>query len=222
LATGVAAGSAGIYASNGSVHSNMAVLTVSRTSRPAFTIVSPADGAVLANPAIMVSGTVSDTMTVTSVQLQIDGVDFGPPLFAPPYQWYWDTIQRATGRHNLQLVATYPSGDSAVSSPITVTAQTPEVTPIFQSCYVYPNPALRGEAPTIRVSLSGGVDSLEVTIFNAAGRPVNSGSLSETRSGIYEYTWSGGIASGAYYAVVRGKGSDGTPIRTKTKFAVVR
>ena len=61
-----------------------------------------------------------------------------------------------------------------------------------------------------------------------SGRLVHSAALGAAPTGIinneyyYDYTWSGRIASGLYYAVIHGKTSDGTLIKARTNFAVVR
>ena len=103
----------------------------------------------------------------------------------------------------------------------------PDATPGLKACDAYPNPAVGGQNPTIRAFL-GMVNDVEVTIFDVAGKLVRSGSVSGSPTGVangqyyYDYSWTGRIPSGSYFAVVHGKAADGTIIRAKVKFAVVR
>jgi hypothetical protein len=100
-------------------------------------------------------------------------------------------------------------------------------TPGLQDVYVYPNPAVAPQTPIIRAEV-GLVDSVEVTIFDVAGKVVNSGKVSGAPTGTfngvfyYDYPWTGAKASGVYFAVVHAKAPDGTIIRGRVKFAVVR
>jgi len=97
----------------------------------------------------------------------------------------------------------------------------------LREAFVYPNPAVSPEHPRIRAKV-GKVERLEITIYDVAGDMVHSVTIDGgTPTGIdggeyfYEYTWSGGKASGVYFAVIHGQNS-GETIRAKTKFAVVR
>ncbi len=75
----------------------------------------------------------------------------------------------------------------------------------------------------------GLVDTVDVTIFDVSGRVVHSGSMpGATATGIldgnyyYDYPWPGPKASGVYFAVIHGKAADGTLVKARVKFAVVR
>jgi hypothetical protein len=113
---------------------------------------------------------------------------------------------------------------SGLYAPVVVQAVS---TPGLQDVYVYPNPAVAPLDPVVRAEV-GVVNSVEVTIFDAAGKVVNSGSVSGAPTGTfngvfyYDYPWTGAKASGVYFAVVHAKAPDGTIIRAKAKFAVVR
>ena len=71
----------------------------------------------------------------------------------------------------------------------------------------------------------GGVDGVEVTIFDQSGRTVHSGRtnypVNVNGEIAFDYTWAGEKAPGVYYAVIHGKKGDET-IRARAKFAVVR
>lgn len=84
---------------------------------PSVAIDSPLDGAVLSGvPAVTVSA--SDNFGLSSVQLQVDGVDSGAPLAAAPFTFRLDA---ANGTHVLRAVARDVAGNMAISDPITVT-----------------------------------------------------------------------------------------------------
>lgn len=97
------------------------------------------------------------------------------------------------------------------------------VPPGLKAAYAFPNPAV-GADPVIR-AMMGGVDSVEITIFDQAGRVVHTARTSQTSSvrgeTAFEYRWAGEKASGVYYAVIHGKKGDET-IRARAKFAVLR
>jgi hypothetical protein len=92
----------------------------------------------------------------------------------------------------------------------------------LMEAYCFPNPAV-GVDPVIRAFM-GGVDAVEVTVFDQAGRAVHSGRTTFTRvvdgETAYEYVWTGEKATGIYYAVIHGKKGDET-VRARVKFAVL-
>lgn len=93
----------------------------------------------------------------------------------------------------------------------------------LREAYCYPNP-VKGTDPVIRAFM-GGVDEMEVTIFDAAGRLAHSGrtTTAVTVDGetALEYRWTGDKTPGVYYAVLHGKKGSET-VRARAKFAVVR
>ncbi len=141
------------------------------------------------------------------------GTNAGDIGWLPPATAPWSM------RTNLSWLASHmPAGSTG--------EMTSEVTNL-QEAYVYPNPAVAPANPVIRVVM-GQVDTLEITIFDIAGRPVFSRNLPAVAIGtvpgganIYEYTWGEPKASGVYRAVVHGRGPHGV-IKARLKFAVVR
>ncbi len=84
---------------------------------PSVAIVNPVDGAVLSGmPVVEVSA--SDNFAVSSVQLQVDGVDAGAAQYAGPFRLKLDA---ANGTHVITAVARDAAGNVTVSEPITVT-----------------------------------------------------------------------------------------------------
>jgi hypothetical protein len=107
----------------------------------------------------------------------------------------------------------------------------PQTAPGLNAALVYPNPASPPYDPTIRIC-PGVVDSVDVTVFDVAGRVVHSATIDGGASFIpsagagagqycYEHVWTGRKASGVYFAVVHAKGS-GTTIKARLRFAVIR
>jgi hypothetical protein len=114
---------------------------------------------------------------------------------------------------------------TAVPAPVTTSGGTVlggfGPPPGLKEAYAFPNPAV-GVDPVIRAFM-GGVDSVEVTIFDQAGKVAHSGRTTDNSgpNGSFVYQWTGEKASGVYYAVIHGKKGDET-IRARAKFAVVR
>ncbi len=92
--------------------------------------------------------------------------------------------------------------------------------------FSFPNPAERGAVPTIRAVL-GPVDTLEISIYDVAGRLVHSEQRPAVSAGTingqayYDFSWTGDIPSGRYQVIVQGVGANGT-VRNKTTVTVVR
>jgi hypothetical protein len=111
---------------------------------------------------------------------------------------------------------------SAGSGPIV--NPTPSAT-ITTETIIFPNPVV-GIDPTIRAFV-GEADTLEVTIFDAAGSVIHSERLTSVPTGMaggspyHDYVWTGRPASGIYYAVIHGK-QGGDTIRGRAKFIVVK
>ena len=74
----------------------------------------------------------------------------------------------------------------------------------------------------------GPADTLEVTIFDIAGRVVHSGRLPSQPTGqapdgryFHDFQWTGDRASGLYFAVIDGI-REGDRVRGRAKFALIR
>jgi hypothetical protein len=113
-------------------------------------------------------------------------------------------------------------------SPYAPVLQQYDATPYLRDVYAFPNPAIGGQTPIIRV-MPGIVDSIDISIFDAAGRKINSttmgGSPTGTTTGgeyYYDYHWTASKASGIYFAVIHAHALDGTTIKGRTKLAVIK
>lgn len=72
----------------------------------------------------------------------------------------------------------------------------------------------------------GNVDNVEITIYDSGGTPRQSARLDSANAIVngqpaYDYTWTGDIPSGVYYAVIHGRAGDQT-VKAKTRITVVR
>src|SRR5882724_5770954 len=87
------------------------------------TITSPASGSTVGG-AVPVSASVSivGSLTVSSVQFQLDGANLGAPDTSAPYSISWDTTGAANGSHTLSAVARDGLlGLTFTSDPVTIT-----------------------------------------------------------------------------------------------------
>ena len=105
----------------------------------------------------------------------------------------------------------------------------PEASFALRSVYVFPNPAVGGQKPTVHVAV-GRADKVTLRFYDIAGTPVHEAAL-DTPSVIndesgphlaYEYAWEGPIPSGVYLYVVTAEKAGHAPIKRVGKFAVVR
>jgi hypothetical protein len=102
----------------GNVTSNAATLTVNVAQPPSVNISSPGNGATVSGT-ITVSGTASDPVGLSSIQLQIDGGAFSPASGTSNWSFSLDTTSLSNAAHSLTARASDSSGLSA-SSSITV------------------------------------------------------------------------------------------------------
>jgi len=96
----------------GSVTSNAATLTVNVAQPPSVSITSPANGATVSGT-ITVSGTASDAVGVSSVQLQVDGGAFSSASGTSNWTFSLDTASLSNAAHTLTARATDTSGLTA-------------------------------------------------------------------------------------------------------------
>lgn len=68
-----------------------------------------------------VSASASDNVGVVGVQFKLDGNNLGAEVGSPPYSVSWNTTTATAGSHTLTAVARDAAGNSATSTPVTVT-----------------------------------------------------------------------------------------------------
>ncbi len=90
------------------------------TIPPTVQVTDPVSGATV-SASVALTATAADDTSVTSVQFYIDGLAMGPPLTAPPYIVYWNTLTVSGGRHVITASATDSVGLIGTSAPVAVT-----------------------------------------------------------------------------------------------------
>lgn len=91
---------------------------------PSVAITDPANGSTVSG-AVTVTASATDDQSVASVQILRGGQPVGPPDTLAPYTTTVDTTSLQNGPLTFTAVATDTSGNTATSSPITVTASNP-------------------------------------------------------------------------------------------------
>jgi hypothetical protein len=93
---------------------------------PTVSLTGPANGAVVAGPAVIVTADAADAVGVVGVQFRVNGLNLGSEVTRPPYRISWSTLSTPDGRHALTAVARDAAGNNRTSAPVTVTlANTP-------------------------------------------------------------------------------------------------
>src|SRR6202041_881299 len=87
-------------------------------------ISSPATSATVSGT-VSVAATASDSVAISSVQLQVDGASVGAADTSSPYNFSWSTTSVANGSHTLTAVAKDASGNTATSTGVKVTVNNP-------------------------------------------------------------------------------------------------
>jgi hypothetical protein len=87
---------------------------------PSVSITSPANGATISG-SIVVSGTASDSLAISSVQLSVDGGSFANASGTTSWSFPLNTASLSNGSHSLLAKMTDSAGASASSSPVSIT-----------------------------------------------------------------------------------------------------
>jgi hypothetical protein len=90
------------------------------TTRPSVTLTSPAAGATVSGT-VAVTASASDNVGVAGVRFFLDGSALGAEDTTAPYSVSWDTTTAANGVHTLSARARDAAGNTADTTPITVT-----------------------------------------------------------------------------------------------------
>ena len=100
----VAAADAAGNVSNQSLAALATTLSAGDITPPTVAITAPIANATVSNT-VTLTATASDNVAVSDVQFQLDGVNLGPDLTAPPYSITWNTTTASNGIHNLTAIA---------------------------------------------------------------------------------------------------------------------
>ena len=104
----------------GSVTSSAATLMVNAVQPLAVSITSPTNGASVSGT-ITVSGTASDSVAVSLVQLSVDSGSFSNASGTNTWSFSLDTTSLSNATHTLTAKATDSSGNTATSNPVSIT-----------------------------------------------------------------------------------------------------
>ncbi|HUA58245.1 MAG TPA: Ig-like domain-containing protein [Verrucomicrobiae bacterium] len=94
---------------------------------PSVSISSPANGATVSGTVTLTANAAS-TAGIASVQFVVDGANLGSPVTAAPYSLALNTATLANGSHTITATAKDTAGNSATSSPVTITVNNVTVT----------------------------------------------------------------------------------------------
>jgi Big-like domain-containing protein len=108
--------------SNNKATSATVSITVNNTNGtlPTVSITAPASGAT-ASGTITVTANASDSVSIASVQFQVDGSNLGATDTTAPYSAFLNTTTLANGTHALTAVATDTSNNKATSAAVSIT-----------------------------------------------------------------------------------------------------
>ncbi|HYU68110.1 MAG TPA: Ig-like domain-containing protein [Burkholderiales bacterium] len=107
---------------------------------PTVSITSPASGATVSGT-INVTASASDNRGVADVQFFLDGAP-GADDTTAPYSVPWDTTTASNGSHTLTAVARDAAGNSATSTPVTVTVSNAPPPPAAVKRYEETDPSV--------------------------------------------------------------------------------
>ena len=107
---------------------------------PTVSITSPASGATVSGT-INVTASASDNRGVADVQFFLDGAP-GADDTTAPYSVPWDTTTASNGSHTLTAVARDAAGNSATSTPVTVTVSNAPAPPAAVKRYEETDPSV--------------------------------------------------------------------------------
>ncbi|KAF0189701.1 MAG: hypothetical protein FD165_2819, partial [Gammaproteobacteria bacterium] len=91
------------------------------TTPPAVSVSAPVNGASVSGASVTVSATAFDTVGVAGVQFFLDGANLGAEDTVSPYSIFWNTTLVSNGPHTITARARDAAGNTATSTPITVT-----------------------------------------------------------------------------------------------------
>lgn len=98
---------------------------------PTVQLTAPADNEVVSGSAVTVSATASDNVSVAGVVFKVNGVQIGLEDSSEPYAVVWDTTATSSGSKTVEAVARDEHGNTATSSPVTITVD--NVGPVISS-----------------------------------------------------------------------------------------
>ena len=185
------------------------------TTPPTVNITSPTNGATLAGgSSVTISVTATDTDSVSSVDIYIDGSKV-TTLTTSPYNYSWNTASFSLGSHTIQAKAVDPSGNLGSSSTFTVTLADQTA------------PTVSITAPSAGSSIHGSVTISASASDNSGGTGVAKvefyidGTLKSTdTTSPYSYSWDTTTASNASHTLTAKAYDNASPANTATSAGV--
>ena len=122
-----------ITADVGGVTGTATVTAVPDTTPPSVSVTAPSSQSSVSGT-VTVTANATDNASVIDVQFQLDGVSLGSPVTGsgPSYSYSWNTgalfngALLVNGPHVLTAIATDASGNTTISSPVTVILNSPQ------------------------------------------------------------------------------------------------
>ncbi|HUA62121.1 MAG TPA: Ig-like domain-containing protein [Verrucomicrobiae bacterium] len=145
------------YGGYGSCDDSIADFTVGVPAALTISLTSPSAGATVSGT-VAVTASASAALGVANVQFQLDGSNLGSAVTASPYTVNWNTVTAGNGSHSLAAMVTDNKGNTASSSPITVTVSDPVVSALIlsPSTVVGGNPTTGNTVTLSAAALPGG------------------------------------------------------------------
>jgi subtilisin family serine protease len=159
------------------------------TTPPVVSVTSPVAGAAVSGTAI-VDVSATDNVGVVQVDLYVDGVLFATDTSAP-YSFAWDTTAAANGSHTLLAVAADAAGNSASTTPVTVTVSNipPDTAPPSVAISTPSAGATVSGTTTVAVGATDNVGVVKVDLY------VDGALFATDTSAPYSFAWDTKISS---------------------------
>src|SRR5271154_552414 len=189
-------------------------VTVSNTvaSTLTVTITSPAASATVSGT-MAVAAAATDSVTISSVQLQVDGANVGAADTASPYNFSWNTTSVANGSHTLTAVGKDSSGNTATSAGVKITVSNPVASTLAVSIA---SPAASATVSGTVAVAATATDSVTISSVQLQVDGANVGAADTTSP--YNFSWSStSVANGSHTFTAVAKDSSGN---TATSAAV--
>src|SRR5436309_3567323 len=177
-------------------------INVVTAAPPTVSISNPASGATLSGTTT-VSGVASDGLPITSVQLSVDGGAFSNASGTINWSFSLNTNSLSNGAHTLTAKVNDSSGNSATSSPLSITVNNGSTTATDCSLYASPSGS----------DSNSGTSSSSPKTFQGAANSTQSGSVVCLLGGTYSLSSSfSPPTSGSPSSWITYKNYDSTPV----------
>jgi len=177
-------------------------INVVTAAPPTVSISNPASGATLSGTTT-VSGVASDGLAITSVQVSVDGGAFTNASGTTSWSFSLNTNSLSNGAHTLTAKVNDSSGNSATSSPVSITVNNGSTT--ATDCTLYASPSGSDS--------NSGTSSSSPKTFQGAANSTQSGSVVCLLGGTYSLSSSfSPPTSGSPSSWITYKNYDSTPV----------